>query len=558
MERRTLLAIFLIMAVLIGDQILMSRWAKKPKAPAGVDTTQVATRADTTRPGLITPPPAAGQPASSGGSTAAGGSAPAPGVALASHPRTAPAPETTRVIRTSYYVATFSSKGGVIAHWMVPGYKDLSAPQKEVDLAAPSRAMRLIVKTPYFDYDFTDAPFRVESASDTAVTFVADDSSGVRVTKSYRVASDPRAMDIEIGAAVPAPYGPIQMKWGWGESLPHTEHMMTPRTVAAVALIGDKMERVDAAHIQKEGNKALQGNVRWAAVRSKYFVAALIPDSATVGAVEFTQSEQKEATVWLVDAAPPGTDLRRHMRLYAGPIHYDTLVAQGSELDRLANLGWRWITGVSALLLWCLNALYKLIPNYGIAIILLSAATKLVFYPLTQASLRSMKVMHHLQPEMKALQERYQGDPARMNKEVMDLYKRYKVNPLSGCLPMIVQIPVFFALYNVLLNSIELRGAGFLGYIADLSVPDVLMRVAGFPIHLFPVLMTASSYYMQSQTPVSPQQKPTMMLMPVMMLVFMYNFPSGVVLYWTVTNVLSGVQQYMVNLAEDRKMAASA
>jgi YidC/Oxa1 family membrane protein insertase len=123
---------------------------------------------------------------------------------------------------------------------------------------------------------------------------------------------------------------------------------------------------------------------------------------------------------------------------------------------------------------------------------------------------------------------------------------------------MLVQIPVFFALYNVLLNSIELRGAGFLGYVVDLSVPDVLMRVSGFPIHLFPVLMTASSYYMQSQTPVSPQQKPTMMLMPVMMLVFMYNFPSGVVLYWTVTNVLSGVQQYLVNLAEDRKMAASA
>jgi YidC/Oxa1 family membrane protein insertase len=554
MERRTLIAIFLIMAVLIGDQVLMSRWAKKPKAPAGVDTTHVVTGTgpDTARPGLIAPPPAG---TSASGSAA--GSA-APGGALSLHPRTAPAPETTHVIRTPYYVATFTSTGGAIAHWMVPGYKDLSTPTKDIDLAEPTRAMRVIVKTPYFDYDFTDASFRVESASDTAVTYVADDSSGVRVTKTYRVARDPRAMDIEIRAAVPAPYGPIQMKWGWGESLPHTEHMTTPRTVAAVALIGDKMERMDAAHIQKEGSKTLQGNIRWVAVRSKYFVAALIPDSATVDAVEFTASEQKEATVWLTDAAPPGTELRRHMRLFAGPIHYDTLVAQGSELDRLANLGWRWITGVSALLLWCLNGLHKLIPNYGIAIILLSAAAKLIFYPLTQASLRSMKVMHHLQPEMKALQERHQGDPARMNKEVMDLYKRYKVNPLSGCLPMVIQIPVFFALYNVLLNSIELRGAGFLGYIQDLSVPDVLMSVGGFPLHLMPLLMTGSSYYMQSQTPVSPQQKPTMMLMPVMMLVFMYNFPSGVVLYWTVTNVLSGVQQYMVNLAEDRKMAASA
>ena len=556
MERRTLLAIFLIMAVLIGDQILMSRWAKKPKPRTGADTTQVATPGGVTpapdtahAPGLITPPPA--------GAGAGAPAAAAPG-SLSTSPRTVPFPETTHVIRTPYYTATLSSTGGAIAHWSVPGYKDLSGTGKEVDLAAPSRAMRVAVKTPYFDYDFTDAPFRVEAASDTAVTFVADDTSGVRITKIYRVAKDPRAMDIEVRAAVPAPYGPIQMRWGWGEALPHTEHQLTPRTVAAVALIGDKMERVDAGHIQKDGPKSLQGNVRWTAVRSKYFVAALIPDSATVGTVEFTPTEQKEATVWMVDAAPPGTDLRRHMRLYAGPIHYDTLVAQGSELDRLANLGWRWITGVSALLLWCLNFLHKLIPNYGIAIILLSAAAKLVFYPLTQASLRSMKVMHHLQPEMKALQERYSGDPARMNKEVMDLYKRYKVNPLSGCLPMLVQIPVFFALYNVLLNSIELRGASFFGYIQDLSVPDVLMRVGGFAIHLMPLLMTGSSYYMQSQTPVSPQQKPTMMLMPVMMLIFMYNFPSGVVLYWTVTNVLSGLQQYMVNLAEDRKMAASA
>jgi YidC/Oxa1 family membrane protein insertase len=556
MERKTLIAILLIMAVLIGDQILMSRWARKPKAPAGVDTTLVATPPGTA-PGVDTTHGAGAVRPPSGTGSAPSVGAPAASGSLSSRPRTVAAPEITHVIRTPYYVVTLASTGGAITHWVVPGYKDLST-KADVDLADSSRALRVEVKTPYFDYDFSSAPFRVESSSETSITFVADDSSGVRITKIYRVAKDPRAMDVEIRAAVPVPYGPIQMKWGWGGSLPHTEHVSTPRTVAAVALIGDKLERMDAPHIQKEGAKALRGNIRWTAVRSKYFVAALIPDSATVDAVEFTPTEQKEATVWMVGAAPPGTDMRRHMRLFAGPIHYDTLVAQGSELDRLANLGWRWITGVSALLLWCLNALHRLIPNYGIAIILLSAATKLVFYPLTQASLRSMKVMHHLQPEMKAIQDRYKDDPARMNKEVMDLYRRYKVNPLSGCLPMLVQIPVFFALYNVLLNSIELRGAGFLGYVQDLSVPDVLMTVGGLPIHLFPILMTGSSYYMQAQTPVSPQQKPTMMLMPVMMLVFMYNFPSGVVLYWTVTNLLSGVQQYLVNLAEDRKMAASA
>jgi YidC/Oxa1 family membrane protein insertase len=196
------------------------------------------------------------------------------------------------------------------------------------------------------------------------------------------------------------------------------------------------------------------------------------------------------------------------------------------------------------------------IPNYGVAIILLSIATKLVFYPLTQSSLRAMKLMHHLQPQVKALQEKHQGDPQKMNKAMMDLYKEHKVNPVAGCLPLLIQMPIFFALYNVLLNSIELRGAGFVGYIQDLSLPDVLFTVSGFSIHLLPIVMTASTYLMQSQTPVAPAQKPMMMLMPVMMLVFMYTFPSGVILYWTVTNVLSAAQQYFVNVAEDRKMAA--
>jgi YidC/Oxa1 family membrane protein insertase len=129
---------------------------------------------------------------------------------------------------------------------------------------------------------------------------------------------------------------------------------------------------------------------------------------------------------------------------------------------------------------------------------------------------------------------------------------------MSGCLPMLLQVPVFIGLYNVLLYSIELRASGFVGYIHDLSAPDVLMTVAGFPIHLMPIIMTGSTYLLQSQTPVAPAQKGMMYVMPLFMLFFMYSFPSGVVLYWTVNNVLSALQQYLVNLAEDRKMATQA
>lgn len=556
MDRRTFLAILLIMAVLVGDQILWSRWTHrgKPATSAGPGSTA-------TVPGDTSAASASMRSSQSPAPTGANGGQP---VATASHtsggPHVPPSPATTAELRGDpYFDARFTSQGGAISGWSLPHYKDLIRREESVDLVGEGqRAIQVVVTTPYFAYDFSNVPFRLAQSSDNEVSFVAEDTTGVKVTKTYRRSKNPHSLDVEVRVSVPPQYGPIQFRWGWANALPITERNAMPRQNQAVALIGDRLESMDSTRLQKQGPKTFSGNVRWVADRGKYFVAALIPDSATVDAVQFAATADGHPAVWLTAAAPPGTEVIRHARLYAGPVHYNTLVAQGADLDRLANLGWRWLKGFSALLLWCLNALYKWIPNYGLGIILLSAATKLVFYPLTQASFRSMKVMHHLQPEVKSIQDRFKDDPAAMNKAMMELYKRYNVNPLSGCLPMLVQVPVFFALYNVFLNSIELRGAGFLGYIQDLSVPDNLMSLGGFTLHLMPIIMTGSTYLMQTQTPVAPQQRPMMMLMPVMMLVFMYNFPAGVVLYWTVNNVLSAIQQYLANAAEDRKMAASA
>jgi YidC/Oxa1 family membrane protein insertase len=556
MDRRTLLAVLLIMAVLIGDQYLMSRWGRH-KQPAQQPTTGQDSTSVSTSPGVMPPQPSTGQPAASVPPKPAGGTA---AIVSTGRPRVPAAPTVERELKNAHANATFSSRGGTISQWILPKYPDLAHGKAPVNLVPPGqRALQIIVTTPYFTYDFTDVPFRVAPAAamDTSVTFIAEDSSGVRVSKTYRMGPNSVALDLEVRITVPPQYGPIQYRWGWARALPITETNPNPRLNEAVALVGDKLEALDPPKIKKEGAKALKGNVRWAGDRSKYFVAALVPDSATVEDAQFTALEDGQPTVWLLGAAPPGTEVVRRARLYAGPIHYDTLVGLGAELDRLANQGsWRWIAGLSALLLSCLNFLHRHIPNYGVAIILISLATKLVFYPLTQSSLRSMKLMHHLQPEVKAIQDKYKNDPGKMNQAMMALYKQNKVNPMSGCLPMLLQIPVFFALYNVLLNSIELRGAGFVGYIQDLAVPDVLMRIAGFPIHVLPIIMTGSTYLMQSQTPVAPQQKTMMMLMPAMMLVFMYSFPSGVIIYWTVNNILSAIQQYFVNQAEDRKMAA--
>jgi len=559
MDRKVLLAMVLIMGVLLLDQVISPRFYR-PK-PRPVPSQQGSGSQPGGAPGTgSASTPGTTAPAPSGDATNAIPSGATPGplsAAALTQPEVPAAPGEVRQLETEHFQATITSEGASITDWILRGYKD-EVRNLPVDLVPPaSRAYKVIVEAGGKALDFSQAPFRItdDRAEQGVLSFEARDQSGIRVVKTYRIGNDRRLLDTEVRVLAPAELGPVRYRIGWGTPLPLTEPSTQPNQLQAVALLGTKLEHVTGAK-EASPERVLSGNIRWVASRSKYFIAAVIPDSGTVSEVALRSDGGWHTTSWLIGTASPGVEAVRHARVYAGPIHYETLAAIGAGLDEVANLGWRWLRGISVLLLQGLNALYKLIPNYGVAIIVLSAATKLLFYPLTQASLRSMKIMHHLQPQIKEMQEKYKNDPMKLNQAMMALYKENKVNPMSGCLPMLLQVPVFIGLYNVLLYSIELRASGFVGYIRDLSAPDVLMTVAGFPLHLMPVLMTASTYALQSQTPVAPAQKGMMYVMPLFMLFFMYSFPSGVVLYWTVNNLLSALQQYLVNLAEDRRLAA--
>ncbi|HEY2924304.1 MAG TPA: membrane protein insertase YidC [Candidatus Eisenbacteria bacterium] len=593
MDRKVLLAMVLIMAVLFLDQMISPKFYRRSK-PAPVPSQQGGAPGQagsgTQAPGSASTPapvggsqtgapagdaPAIGPPGVPGGTPPGatppgaiptGGTPSDPAGTLSSgavltRPRVLPAPTQEREMKTEHFRATFTSEGGAISHWILDSYKD-DVRNQPVDLVPPgARAFHVVVEAAGRALDFADAPFRIleDNALGGVMSFEAEEESGIRVTKTYRVGRDRRILETDVRVSAPPQLGPIRYRIGWGPALPITEPSTKREELKAVALLGTKMEDVPASKLGPNGERVVPpGNVRWVANRSKYFIAAVIPDSGTVSDVVFRSAGTGLVGAWLLGAAPPGATVARHARVYAGPIHYETLATVGSGLDEVANLGWKWMRGISVLMLKCLNLLHRMMPNYGVAIILLAAATKFLFYPLTQSSLRSMKLMHHLQPQIKELQEKYKGDPMKLNQAMMTLYKENKVNPMSGCLPMLLQVPVFIALYNVLLFSIELRSSGFVGYIRDLSAPDVLMTVAGFPIHLMPIVMTASTYLLQSQTPVAPAQKGMMYVMPLFMLFFMYSFPSGVILYWTVNNILSALQQYLVNLAEDRKLAAQA
>jgi YidC/Oxa1 family membrane protein insertase len=559
MDRRVLFAMVLIMMILLVDQVISPRFYRPKGKPAPAQTATGQGGAVHAGDSAVV---SSGQSTGVAGTTAApgGGALLSSGTAL-TRPTVEGAPTEIREIRTEHYTATLSSDGATIAHWLVTGYKD-EIRNQPLDLVEPgARAFPVLVEYGSRALDFSQAPFRIvqDNAQGGAVSFEATDQSGVKVTKTFHTGADTRLLEADVQIVAPPELGPIRYRIGWGAPLPVTEPSMKRDQPIAVALLGTKLENMQAAKLGPSGEKILPpGNVRWVANRSKYFIAAVIPDSGTVSDVVFRAAKNGLATSWLLGSAAPGAAVVRHTRIYGGPIQFEVLQSIGSGLDEVANLGWRWMRGISVLLLKCLNLLHKSIPNYGIAIIILAAATKLLFYPLTQSSLRSMKVMHHLQPQIKEMQDKYKGDPMKLNTAMMALYKEYNVNPMSGCLPMLLQVPVFIGLYNVLLYSIELRASGFVGYIHDLSAPDILAVVAGFPLHLMPVIMTGSTYLLQSQTPVAPAQRGMMYVMPLFMLFFMYSFPSGVVLYWTVNNLLSALQQYLVNLAEDRKMAATA
>ncbi len=565
MDKRTLTAIFLILGVLLIDSVWWSARTRQKRPPAPATTSQPATPGSAgTADGSTGSSDAPGTGQNPAGSPSATPPTPVEGApSIAGETlvatRVADAPREERQLKTKAYEATFSTEGGSVTSWVLPHYKN-PLTRGPVDLVRPgTHALHVVVSAGAATFDFSRVPFQIADydAVRGIVSFTAQDSSGVSVTKTYRADRDKALLDVEVSIAAPAGFGPIRYRIGWGNTLPITERSGNKMELRGTALLGEKLIAHDAKGLGKEGLKVERGNVRWAGDRSKYFVAALVPESLTVDEVAFLPAAEGSSSAWLTGAATPGAMVVKRARLYAGALHYDTLVGIGSGLEQLVNLGWRWLQPVSKFLLKSLLLLHSWIPNYGVGIILLSLLTKVVFYPLTQSSLRTMKIMHRLQPRMTELREKYKSDPAKMNTAVMNLYKEHKVNPLGGCLPMLLQVPVFLALYNVLLYAVELRAAGFMLHVQDLSAPDLLFQLGPLPIYLLPLLMTASTFWMQALTPTDPNQKPLMMLMPVMMLFFMYNLPSGVILYWTVNNVLSALQQQWVNIADDRQQAAA-
>lgn len=293
----------------------------------------------------------------------------------------------------------------------------------------------------------------------------------------------------------------------------------------------------------EEGKPVTHGEgLKWTSLQSKHFIAALIPRSGAGGA-EVRLLGQTDALSEYAAIVPlsRGREVEAAFDVYAGPKALDHLERLGVGLEDSLDYG--MFAFIAKPLMSILRALHAVAGNWGVAIILLTILVKIVFYPLTHVSMRNMKEMQKLQPRIAQLREIYKEDKTKLNEQTMSLYKEHKVNPMMGCLPMLIQIPVFFGLYEALLVSIELRNAPFFGWVQDLSVQD--------PYHVYTILMGASMFLQQKMTPMAgdPTQAKMMMFMPIIftgMFVF-YPVPVGLVIYWLVNNLLSIAQQFYVN-----------
>ncbi len=476
-------------------------------------------------------------------------------------------------VETDLYSAVITENGGAIKSFILKDYKaSLAKNSPGVQLVKATEQEGFPLTFSWGDVAATNTFYNADSdkvqftgaESTSTLTMKGLTESGLELERTYRFDRNTYLLELAVrvknGSAKPLQGSALLHQ----TNLPFEEAAKgsTTSLFAGPAIFMDgQRQEFKSKEITGEP-KTAQGKVDWAAYDSTYFMCGILPENEGGTSVTMQQTD-KLVTMQVggaLDVLQPGQEKIYKYRVYFGPKKLSLLQKTGYNLDKAVNFGWFDVMAKPTL--WLLNFFHTYLKNYGIAIILVTIAFKLAFWPIAQKGLKSMKNMQKLQPKMAKIKEKYKDDPAMMNKEVMNLYKTYKVNPLGGCLPMVLQIPVFFALYKVLLMCIELRHAPFMLWITDLSAPDRLMLGFDIPylggIPVLTLLMGASMFLQQKMTPTTadPTQAKIMMFLPIMFTFMFLNFASGLVLYWFINNLLAILQQYLINKQANKPLAA--
>jgi YidC/Oxa1 family membrane protein insertase len=554
---RVLLAVILsIILVVAYQELVLKRFfpaptqqqqeaaeqAKEAKAAQGNaadnGTNAFGTLPNSTAPGAAATAAAAGQ---SGGMT--------PSMALV--------PERTIEVDSDLYVAVFTTHGARLKSFKLNKYRqsaDKNSPPYEMVQVAPGGRLPLgvvltrggnVVDDSDFNYD-TNAPEKISAAGpDATAVFIAKAADGTTITKTFTFKPSGYVFTMDVAVAG----GPPLSQLGVSMSQPLTAHQGYYDIPALEGDVADKSFTENEKDLKK-GVAPRSGPITYAGFGDQYFLAVFLPQEPKVGSLAMAYIGDEAIARLLFDDTT-----RTRSQVYMGPKLLEALETVNPALTKAITFGWAGILAI--IFLRVLKLFHYIAPNYGIDIVLLTVALRVALLPISIRSQRSMMKMQRLQPQIQRLRDKYKDNNEQLQKEMVDLYKRNHVNPLGGCAPVALQLPIFIGMYEALRNSVELRHAPFVGWINDLSTPDCL-HISWMPqlplthCHGLPVLvllMGITSFLQQYMTPTTPDpnQQRMMMLTPLIFTIMLINFPAGLALYYFSSNLLGVIQQYFLN-----------
>ncbi|MBI87042.1 MAG: hypothetical protein CMG63_03060, partial [Candidatus Marinimicrobia bacterium] len=466
-------------------------------------------------------------------------------------------------IETELYVAKVSSfNGGSIKDFFLKGF--LSPDSQEVNTIARNKKNNLEIEIQDLngnliplnvDWALTSQPNRLAKNSEQTLEYSLELFPGKKIKKTLLFSPNNYTVEIKLSfeQVKNLIYRDVRFSWNGGLATTEKDSIDDKTYFKATVYQGNEMEELKVKESSRESKK-LNGSTAWGAIRTKYFISALIPDKPeTIRFAEISGEDknQEEYSLSFVFDCFQKTSFT----LYHGPLEYEKIKLLSVGLDEVMDFGWSFIRPISKAVLFSLKRMHDYIPNYGVVLIVFSVLVKILVFPLTKKSYQSTAAMQEIQPEANKLREKYKNNPQKLNQATMQLYKSKGVNPLGGCLPMLLQMPLLFALFQVFRTTIELRNEPFVWWIKDLSAPDIIVNLPftiplyGSHIAFLPILMALSTYAQQKMMSGGIQQ-PQQKMMQNFMLVFFFlifnNFPSGLNLYYTLFNVLTIAQQKLL------------
>jgi len=485
-------------------------------------------------------------------------------------------PERLLRVETEHYIATFSTLGAGLVRHELKGLKSYHGETVVLvkdgvnNMALDFNLNGRAVETGGLVFA-CEAPDQqvLADGEQTELVFVYTGRDGGRLTTRYLLRGSSFRMDVAValeGLAEPIRHHSFGLTWASGLELTESSAMQDNMYTEALALVGSEMEGYRLGRKDEEAGETRKGTVHWAAVRNKYFQLALVPLDAKADEVSFLgrQSKPGESDAYgkySFDLEMPldkDKGLNSSFALFLGPLQKSALADMDPTLEQtimtktsLGFMGFMWplIKPFAALVLWVFTKLHLFISNYGVIILVFSVLVKLAVWPLTAKSNHSMKEMARIRPIQEELKRRHAKNPQKLQEETMKLFREHKVNPFGGCLPNLLQMPLLFAMYFVFRGAFELRGASFIWWITDLSLPDSIFSLPftlplfGSEVSLLAILFAVTNFFMMKMSMTDPNQKAMLYIIPVMMWFIFNQLPSGLTLYYTLFNILTTVQQ---------------